>query len=125
MQRTIEKYRDLANSALDSMAVDQRWKIVAILANKKPISVAVNDLNKSHPIVAHFNPARRMHAELSCLIKAPKEKIDNSIMYVWRFGHTGLLLANPCDMCVNEMRNGGVKKVIYSTSEGFIERKIW
>ena len=124
MQRTIEKYRVLANSALDSMATDQRWKIVAILANKKPISVAVNDLNKSHPIVAHFNPARRMHAELSCLIKAPKEKIDNSILYIWRFGHNGLLLSKPCPMCMEILCKNRIKKVVYSTNSGFKEIKI-
>ena len=124
MNNIIEKYSGLANSALESI-FDQRWRTVAILANKKPISIAVNNLSKTHPMVDRFNSNRRMHAELSCLIRAPKEKIVNSTMYIWRFGHSGLLLSRPCEMCFQEMLKSGVKRVVYSTNNGdFAESKI-
>ena len=118
------KYQRFATNELNKIS-DQRWKVIALLASKKPIAIASNDLEKTHPLAHKFNPNRRSHAEIRCLRKAPKSKTANSVMYIWRYGKNGeLALSKPCEMCMAILRNFEVKKVIYSTSSGFIAMRI-
>ena len=88
----------------------QRWHLVATITNKKPVSVATNDLNKTHPQTAKFNPLRRTHAEMRCINKAPKGKLQNSVMTVVRWSNGQMRLAKPCEMCMEYIIASGIKK---------------
>lgn len=115
-------YENLVEKELQNIT-DQRWKIIAILVNKKPISVASNDLTKTHPIVSKYNELRRSHAEMRCINKAPISKLKNSVLYVFRWSTAWeeWQLAKPCDMCMDLIVSAGIKKVIYSDYDGFNE----
>ena len=115
-------YENLVEKELQNIT-DQRWKIIAILVNKKPIAVASNDLNKTHPMVSKYNKLRRSHAELRCINKAPVSKLKNSILYVFRWSTAWKewQLAKPCDMCLDFILKAGIKRVIYSDNNGFSE----
>ena len=110
-------YRNTALEMFENIK-EQKWRLVAILVSKSsPISVASNDLVKTHPFTHTFFEHRRRHAEFLCLQKAPSSKIDGSIMFVWRFLKNGnLAMAKPCPMCTEMMQEKGVKRVIYSVS---------
>lgn len=110
------------NAALEMFKIikDQKWRLVAILASKSsPISIASNDLVKTHPFTHTFFEHRRRHAEFRCLKKAPSSRVDGSTMFVWRFLRNGsLAMAKPCPMCTEMMQEKGVKRVIYSIASG-------
>ena len=97
---------------------------MAILCSSgHPISIATNDLNKTHPLTYKHSPFKKLHAEIKCLRNAPQEKIEGSTLYVWRLrndnGQWGM--AKPCPICQEEIRQVGIKKVYYSTNEGNFE----
>ena len=100
----------------------QRWHLVATIANKKPIAIATNNLEKTHPKTVKFNPMRKSHAEMICINKAPKGKLHNAVMTVVRWGKDDTMrIAKPCDMCMEFIIAAGIKKVIYSTDENTFE----
>lgn len=99
----------------------QRWKVIAVLIGKKPISIATNDLEKTHPIMSKENPNKRSHAEIRCLRNAPLEKIKGSTIHVYRFSDGAFKMAKPCTTCMNYIQEMGVKKVIYTTNYNRLE----
>jgi len=120
----LDRYKNIAKQHRKKIPLYQRWKLVAILAAKKPIAIAINNQEKTHPVITAIYPLRHSHAEVTCLRKAPKEKIKNSTMYVFRFGFNGFRLAKPCKLCMDFLSINGVKKVIYSTNNGWEEIRL-
>ena len=119
------KFLSLITSELDNIRPSQRWRIVALLVSKKPVAIAANNVDKTHPSNAKFNPDSRLHAEIRCLRAAPYEKIKDSIMYVFRVDSDGdFRMAKPCAMCMHFLEEADIRKVIYSTNVGFEELKI-
>lgn len=61
-------------------------------------------------------------AELLALKKTPKSLRPNSEVVVARFRSSGTFgMAKPCDRCEKALRKAGVKKVYYSSPEGWKE----
>ena len=101
----------------------QRWRVVAILVNKKPICITSNNLNKTHPQIFKLNPLKRLHAEFRCIKKSPTGKLKNGILYVLRFNSNDeLCLAKPCKMCMSFIKSAGIKKIIYSNNYSELEQ---
>lgn len=118
------RFENIALKVLNRL--DQRWKLVAILvANGKPISVATNNLEKTHPIITTHFSHRKAHAEVRCIRNASWEKVEGSSVFVWRIKDDGTFgLAKPCSLCTNFLRQRGIKKIGYSTDMGFKLEKI-
>jgi|SRR3989344_7654920 len=121
----IIKWNNLIQPVFNSI-VNQRWKIVALIVSKKPIAIAANNLEKTHPLIHQYNPHRRLHAEIRCIFKAPDRKLKNSTLYIWRKGADDqFLLSKPCSMCMDFIISAGIKKIVYSTnSNSFKELRI-
>lgn len=63
-----------------------------------------------------------LHAELGAILNMPRESTEGSDIYVVRVNKQGELRnSKPCDMCYNAMKFVGIKRVFYSTSEGYYE----
>jgi tRNA(Arg) A34 adenosine deaminase TadA len=102
-------------------------KIGAVLLRKnKVVTTATNLDRKTHPFQAKLakqvglDPKIYLHAEIAALIKA-KEEADT--MIVARIGgHTQNELRNscPCPICKTALEISNVKRIIYSTDEGFL-----
>jgi len=61
-----------------------------------------------------------VHAELGSILNMDRSKTDGAIVYVVRINKQGdTLMSRPCNMCAAAMKHCGIKKVIYSTNEGF------
>lgn len=118
------RFENIALKVLNNL--DQRWKLVAILVSAgKPISIATNNLEKSHPLVTSYFPHRKAHAEIRCIRNASWEKVEGSSMFVWRIKDDGTFgLAKPCPICTSFLKRRGIKKIGYSTSSGFCLEKI-
>ena len=100
---------------------NQKWNLIATITNKKPISVATNDLDKTHPRMAKFNPLRKAHAELRCINNAPRGKLKNATITVVRWNNDGWRMAKPCGACMAYIKEVGIKKIIYSTNDNTFE----
>jgi tRNA(Arg) A34 adenosine deaminase TadA len=98
-------------------------KLCAIVLDKKNkiLSVGINDPIKSHPLQAYYSEKVNekykiyLHAEISALIKRKK---DPYIMYVVRFFKNGdLALAKPCPVCMEAIKDSGLRAVKYSIAK--------
>lgn len=108
------EYGNLIRKHLFSLE-GQRWRLLAILVNKKPISVAYN-----RPIYAVPHPYS--HAEQRCLRKAPQEKLDGATLFVYRIDcHGKVRIAKPCTLCMKLIKTLPLKTVLYSTNDGGLE----
>jgi len=102
-----------------------RVKVGALLLNKnKVVASATNLERKSHPIQARF--AERvglhqkiyLHAEIAALVKC-KEEYDTIV--VARVNNQGKIrLAKPCPCCSLAIEESNIKRIYYTTNEGFL-----
>lgn len=116
----LEKVRPYLNSH-----PEPKWRFVALLVNRFPISLALNNTNKTHPLISKENPKRRLHAEINCLLKANKKFISGSSMYIFRVNSLGnLALARPCAICLRLLKKYGVETIIYSTNQIVFKREM-
>lgn len=116
-------FRIARNECLKSMH-HTRFGTVLILKNGKTFVGCNKD--KSHPMLRkHYDFfAHSIHAELDVLLKVNpyryEDNLQGSTMYVYREDRNGLLKpAHPCKSCHKIMKDYGVKKCYYTTSNGF------
>lgn len=102
-------------------------KVGAVLLNKNKVVISATNLEtKSHPLQARF--AERvglrekiyLHAEIAALVKC-KDECD-TIVVARLGGHCGNKLRNarPCPICALALKEAGVRKVHYTTDNGFL-----
>lgn len=89
-----------------------KFKLGAVIANKKVVSVGYN-FNRNDPSVSHTNS---LCAEESAIFSAPC--IVGSTVYVARVNRHGVWRnARPCNDCIDLMVSRGVKQVIFTVSD--------
>jgi deoxycytidylate deaminase len=90
---------------------------------------------KTNPMQHRYNRFRdfdpkypaRVHAEVSALNSLIGKEVDFSklTLYVYREHKDGSpAMARPCKSCMALIKNLGIKKVFYTTDDGFAEEKI-
>lgn len=112
------------------------FKIGAVITYKSVVlAFAANEI-KSHPLQKRMNIYRFpeadtcknfLHAELSALLKARKQKKDlsHAILFVVRKDLNGnFAMARPCPACLKMISLLGIKTIIYSTCNGFIKKEL-
>lgn len=94
--------------------------VAAIFIKGKPISFGWNDIEKTHPIMSNLNEHKKLHAEL-CAINRCKHKHDLSKATLVVYGENthGQCTSKPCQYCQEIIKSFGIKKVVFSTYEGF------
>ncbi len=114
------RLQKLAMSIMERL-IDQHWRLVAIVINHgKIISIMPNLPLKSHPLVNSYNPKKKIHAEINTYLHASIEKMKGSILYVFRLCANGKFgMAKPCEMCYNEAIKHGIKRIVFTTENGF------
>lgn len=66
-----------------------------------------------------------LHAELGCILGLDRSMTKGSTIYVVRVGKDGdLKLSRPCEMCEAALAFCGVRRVIYSTPDGFEKMRL-
>lgn len=101
---------------------DHKQRVGAIVAKgPRVISVGTNSY-KTHP--KSTSPYKTTHAEFSAILRANKE-LTGATLYVVRLLATGELgLAKPCPDCRRFIGKMNLKKIIYSTEDGFTEESL-
>lgn len=94
----------------------------AIFKQGKLISHASNS-QKSHPKMIRYGNYVTSHAEFNAISKIKnKDILKGTTIVVYREDKNGdIAMSKPCEMCEPMLKALGVKKVIYTTREGFKE----
>ena len=107
---------------------EQNFKVGAVLAQKNKIFSLAANTGNSHPRGA--GTFQSSHAEIRCLLKylrLNQQTLPKAmLLYVARVSKTGVLgLARPCHDCMTMIQSVGIKKIWYTTSEGWRSEKFY
>lgn len=84
-----------------------------------------NDMGKSHPMARAYHPWACLHAEVDACLGLRPYDVSGSDAYVVRvLADESLAMARPCDMCRAVLRKMGVKRVYFTTGEGWSVEKL-
>lgn len=96
--------------------------------NHRIISSGCNS-TKTHPLQKQLNKERfevdsvhSLHAEVSALLPLMKEDIDFSKVEVYthrNYANGKIAMARPCPSCMKLIKDLGVKKIHYTTADGY------
>lgn len=96
--------------------------------NHRIISSGCNS-NKTHPIQKKYNRERfdvdschSLHAEITALLPLMKENIDFSRVEIYthrRLINGKLGISRPCPSCMRLIKELGIKKIYYTTENGY------
>lgn len=111
-----------------------RFKIGALITKgRKIISTGYNTLLKSHPLQAQYAAlvgkpeAIFLHAEMAAIIEARSKNIDlnGTTLYIFRRGLGGdVRIARPCMICMNAIKDHGIKEICYTTDMGYAKETL-
>lgn len=96
--------------------------------NHRIISSGCNS-TKTHPLQKQLNRERfevdsvhSLHAEVSALLPLMKEDIDFSKIEIYthrNYANGKIAMARPCPSCMKLIKDLGVKKIHYTTADGY------
>ena len=112
-------------------------KIGAVAVFRRAIIAQGYNQNKTHPLQQRYNIYRynvngnhyypsKMHAEMELISKIRYLDINFSEVeiYVYRETKDGRkALAKPCLACTKALKDLGIKKVFYTTNDGYCEER--
>lgn len=128
-----EKFWNLAEKVAIAAEPVSRQRLAAILVYKNEVLAIGYNKRKSHPFQRQFakhEEAIYLHAEIDCIKNAlrlyDEEMISKATMYVLRVkrpddDHKAFVrgLAKPCCGCERAIAAFDIKKVYYTTDEGY------
>lgn len=89
-----------------------------IVKGGRVISTGINK-ERSHPRIVsskHIKDHCSVHAEIDAIKKA--KDVSGATIYVARVNKRGVARdSRPCNRCYEVIKNNGIKKIIYTTSE--------
>lgn len=109
-----------------------RFKYGAVLVHNKAIISSGFNSTKTHPMQHKLNQRRELakrdrgflHAEVAALQRIRNVPRD-SVLYIVRLSRIGWQMARPCAGCMQLIREKGIKKIIYTTPDGFAEEVLY
>lgn len=112
---TIKPYVAFSLARAMSLKSDHHIRMGAVLAQGKEIvNVGRNYLIKTHPGSRSMN--NRIHAEYDCLTGINRSRVENGTIFVYRHirNTEDIALAKPCAACVAVLRQGGVRRAVFT-----------
>ncbi len=122
-----------------SLSVFPRYRFGSILVQKgKVLSFACNQA-KTHPLQKRMNhqyriyegdskygkDVARLHSEINCLLHFEKDDgLSKSELYIYRMSKGGPAQARPCGACMARVRELGIRKIYYTTPDGYAFEEI-
>lgn len=116
-----QKFFDLA-AKLAKQSTHHTHRFGAVIVDKnKIVSVGTNKI-KTHPRSQH--KWHMLHAELSALFSVRFEDLRGCDIYVLRENLNGRKgNSKPCKVCEAALREAGIRKVYYTTEDGYVEER--
>lgn len=114
---------------------DHRCKIGCVIVDgHRVISSGYNSNSKVHRLQAEIDTEYfgctcygKVHAETSALIPLINSKYDlrNATVYTYREDRNGqIAISRPCPRCMSLIKKCGIKKIKYTTNDGFAKEYI-
>ena len=114
-----------------------RVKIGAVAVFRRTVIARGRNRNKTHPLQQHYNSLRyntegnhyypsKIHAEMELISKIRYLDINFSEVeiYIYREYRDGRkAMARPCAACTAALKDLGIKKVCYTTEDGYCEER--
>lgn len=99
-------------------------KLGAVIVYKnRLIGLGFNNPSKTHTRSNNFY--KTIHAELSAIINAGQDSLEGCEIYVYREHADGSpALSKPCKCCRQIIESVGIKKIHYTTNNGFHTEKV-
>jgi deoxycytidylate deaminase len=121
-----------AAKSVAELSDHKQHKIGAVVVLKhRIISSGFNKCAKTHPLQKKYNKYRftedsvhTCHAELSALLPLIKDGVNlsDASVYVHREHKNGMLaMARPCKSCMELIKDCGIKRVFYTTENGYAQ----
>lgn len=61
----------------------------------------------------HYEYCVAVHAEANAIIKANRQDLVNSTIYIYGYDIDGNIFGEPCLMCQRMIKNSGIKKIVW------------
>ena len=118
-----QKYLDLAVKMAQQSGYPQFKHGAALVKGSAVINASCNKQG-FNSFGAKFRKKKwgtaTLHAELGSILNVERRNTEGATVYVVRVNNSGeTRLSKPCHMCESAMKHCGVKKVIYSTNNGY------
>lgn len=95
-----------------------------LVAHGKPIAKGHNSIRR-HKYSSYYQYPEACHAEAAALSEGRSDSLSASILYVTRLNRSGrMMMARPCASCFSLLRDKGIRKVVYTTGQGYAEETI-
>ena len=126
---TIMRHLDLAQK-IAKTSDHKRSRHGAVLVRGGSIINIAKNSNKYTKFGQRFMPYKQKwhathHAEIGCILGLDKSTTRGSTIYVARVGKRGdIRNSKPCLICQAVLKHVGVRKVIYTTEEGWGRMKL-
>lgn len=128
-----EKYFNILEKVAQALEPVANARVAAFLVYKRDVIAVGYNKDKTHPFQKRHsknNLALYLHAETDCINNALRyysdEEVSKSSLYILRVKHSDddhiafiRGLAKPCEGCQKCIKRYGIKKVYYSTEEGY------
>ena len=85
-----------------------------IIKHGKIISTGCN-IQKTHPKFADGKKSFSIHAEVSAILNS-RTDLTNTTIYIYREIKNCPAMAKPCNRCMAEIIEAGIKRIIYSVN---------
>ena len=113
------------------MSTHRRFKVGAVIVQKNKLISAGANSDKSHPIQKRYDKERGFkthhscHAEVRAILNSKLNSLTGCTVYVYRETKNGVLgKSRPCPACIKMLRDYGIKRMCYTTEEGFCEETL-
>lgn len=118
----IGKVVDLAKKTAKNAEGIRRYKLGAVLFNKRKIINAKGNTKKTHPLVLKFSEYPCLHAEAYSIISHGLDNCADLSLCVVRCDSTGrATMAKPCEACYRLIQFVGIKEIYYTNWKGEVE----
>ncbi len=136
----------MANAELSFMIAKQvaensdfkKTHVGCVIVYKSSVISSGHNTNKTHPMQKRYNRIRsgkfedngftpKMHAEIMALSKLAGARLDTRklSLYTYRIRKDKAFgLARPCPSCMQAIKDFGIRKICYTTDDGYAEESI-
>jgi deoxycytidylate deaminase len=119
-----------AARALAKVSPHHKAQLGAVIVKDRDLVSAATNVHKSHPMQMRYNVYRNMqgdnhhhhlHAEMHAIIRTQnKKQLRGASIYVSRVCmDRDRGMARPCKACMRAIKDHGIKKIYYTTEDGY------
>lgn len=135
-EKMINKYFKMAKN-VSELSDFKKFHLGAIMVYKNKVIAAEYNTTKTNPLQKEYNKLRgfeeehtndgAIHSEMACLIRTRNMNIEwhkVSIFIYRQHKDDTLAYCRPCPACMKAIKDRGIKKIYYTTENGFAYERI-